>query len=78
VQQLGAPGFYHIVARYGYAQRIQQGPEFVKVANSAHIPHFTIGTSDGRQCCRVQQRPRLKTLCGVESFMQSSHYDYVM
>jgi hypothetical protein len=33
VQQLGAPGFYHIVARYGYAQRIQQGPEFVKVAS---------------------------------------------
>lgn len=31
VQQLGAPGFYHVVARYGYAQRIQQGPDLVQV-----------------------------------------------
>lgn len=24
VEQLGAPGFYHIIARYGYSQRVQQ------------------------------------------------------
>ena len=24
VEQLGAPGFYHVIARYGYSQRVQQ------------------------------------------------------
>ena len=24
VEQLGAPGFYHVIARYGYTQRVQQ------------------------------------------------------
>ena len=31
MQQLGEPGFYHVIARYGYAQRKLQGAEFVKV-----------------------------------------------
>ena len=24
MEQLGAPGFYHVIARYGYTQRVQQ------------------------------------------------------
>lgn len=24
VEQLGAPGFFHIIARYGYTQHVQQ------------------------------------------------------
>ena len=24
VEQLGAPGFYHVIARYGYTQRVVQ------------------------------------------------------
>ncbi len=31
VQQLGAPGFWHVIARYGYAQRKDQGDAFVQV-----------------------------------------------
>ncbi len=31
VQQLGAPGFFHVIARYGYAQQISQGEDFVRV-----------------------------------------------
>ncbi|KAK9810742.1 hypothetical protein WJX73_004336 [Symbiochloris irregularis] len=29
VRQLGLPGFYHMVARYGYMDILQQGPDFV-------------------------------------------------
>ena len=31
MQQLGAPGFWHVIARYGYAQRKDQGDAFVQV-----------------------------------------------
>ena len=24
MEQLGAPGFYHVIARYGYTQRVHQ------------------------------------------------------
>ena len=30
VQQLEAPGFWHVIARYGYAQRKEQGDCFVQ------------------------------------------------
>lgn len=30
VQQLGARGWYHVVVRYGYAEQIKQGEEFVQ------------------------------------------------
>ncbi len=34
VQQLGAPGFFHVIARYGYAQRKEQGDGFVQAGFS--------------------------------------------
>ena len=27
LQHLGLPGFYHVIARYGYMDTVQQGPE---------------------------------------------------
>lgn len=43
VRKLEVPGFYHIVARYGYGESIDQGPAFVKMAVEEVVEYLAAG-----------------------------------
>jgi len=37
VHHLGVPGFFHVIASYGYSQRIAQGEDFVQACCSLRL-----------------------------------------
>ena len=52
VEQLGAPGFYHVIARYGYTQRVLQ----VRSATGVYRLQTRSITSSSPTCCAIDDR----------------------